>query len=190
MKPPESPIFAAVAKILFFVLNALAAHLLWRGHNLPGGGFIGGLVTAISLVTLGLAVGWEGMGRWLRFDPAWLAFVGIPVAALTGIAPMLRGGTFLEHRMWHLTVPGIGELHLGTALGFDVGVYLVVVGVAAKLIVAFGRAIDGLPAFGHGEEARYASILEEPIENPVAGAPSGPGGVTVGEAGKGGRDAG
>lgn len=161
---PESMILVMVARLVFFVLNAFAIYLLWRGHNAPGGGFIAGLVSAISLVMLSLALGWEELHRVLRFDPGRLAVWGLAVAALPAAAPMVLGRPMLEQYMWSLAIWPIGKLHVGTPLVFDVGVFLVVVGIASKMLFVLGKSTCGFRALVGEEEARYASPADEPIE--------------------------
>ena len=73
MKAPDSYIFKTVVRFSFFVINVFAIYLVLRGHNLPGGGFIGGLAAAISFVLLSLAIGVEELHRVMRFDPVRVA---------------------------------------------------------------------------------------------------------------------
>jgi multicomponent Na+:H+ antiporter subunit B len=175
----RSVLFEPVARGLFFVLHVFAVYLLLRGHDLPGGGFIGGLVSAIAWVMLGLALGWSEVGRVLRVDPARLAAMGLLVAGVTGAAPMLWGRAFFEQFFWHGSVPFLGELHVGTPLAFDAGVFLVVVGITVKMIVVLGRSTSGMRAFPRVEEDRYFSVVEEPIEGQAA-APKVKGGTDAG----------
>lgn len=166
MKGPDSYIFKTVVRFSFFIINILAVYLLLRGHNLPGGGFIGGLASAISLVLLGLALGLEEMHRVLRVDPVRVAVTGLLLATLTGTAPLVVSGSFLEHFHFHFTaVPLLGELHVGTPLLFDLGVFLVVVGVTCKIIFVLAKSTEGLRALVEAEEARYSSTRETPIED-------------------------
>lgn len=165
MTGPQSYIFKAVVRFLFFLVNVFALYLLLRGHNLPGGGFIAGLATAISLILLSLAIGLEELHRVMRFDPMRLAAAGLAVATLTGATPLFLNRPFLEHFNFHFDdVPIIGELHVGTPLVFDVGVYLVVVGIACKIIFVLGKSTQRLRALVAEEEARYSSPVEQPIE--------------------------
>ena len=169
MKGPDSYIFRTIVRFSFFIINLLAIYLLLRGHDLPGGGFIGGLAAAISLVLLSLAVGLQEMHRVLRVDPVRVAAAGLLLAALTGAAPMLAGAPFLEHFNFHFTdVPLLGELHVGTPLVFDIGVYLVVVGVTSKVIFVLAKSTEGLRVLVQEEEARYSSVRETPIEDQPA----------------------
>jgi multisubunit Na+/H+ antiporter MnhB subunit len=165
MTPHPSFIFQSAVRVLFFLINLFAIYLMLRGHNLPGGGFIGGLVTAISLVLLRLAFGLPRTFQILRADPVRIAAVGLLTAALTSAAPMLFGQAFLEHYQVHLHhVPLFGDLHVGTPLAFDFGVYLVVIGVTSKIIFVLGKSTQGYSALQPEEEPRYASPLEVPIE--------------------------
>jgi NADH:ubiquinone oxidoreductase subunit 5 (subunit L)/multisubunit Na+/H+ antiporter MnhA subunit len=162
---PRSVIFSTVVRPVFFLVNIVAFYLLLRGHNSPGGGFIAGLVSGISLVLLSLGVGVEQMHRIVRFDPVRLSAAGLGLSALTGLAPWLAGRAFLEHFSVNLPVPGLGEIHVGTALAFDLGVYLVVVGIVTKVIFVFTKSSRGLRALVEEEEELYSSPLEQPIES-------------------------
>ncbi|MCX8157906.1 MAG: Na(+)/H(+) antiporter subunit B [Verrucomicrobiae bacterium] len=155
-----------MVRVAFFIINLLALYLLLRGHNYPGGGFIGGLAAAISLVLLSLALGLEEMHRVLRFDPVRLAAAGLLLATATGLLPVLAGRPFLEHfhAQWE-HVPFLGKLHVGTPLLFDLGVFLVVVGVTTKIIFVLAKSTAGLRALVQDEEARYSSPRETPIED-------------------------
>lgn len=169
MKAGGSVIFRTVGSVLFFLINVFAVYLLLRGHNLPGGGFIGGLGSALSLIMLSLAFGVERTQRILRVDPVRLAVAGLLVALVTALLPVLAGEPFLRH--FHFTLPG--GIAVGTPLFFDLGVFLVVVGVAAKLIFVLARPNAGLTALAPAEWRRYAAPLEEPIETGAAPEPAG-----------------
>lgn len=163
----SSYIFRQLVQGLFFLINVFALYLMLRGHNFPGGGFIGGLATAISFILLSLAIGMDELDRYMRIDPLRLAAGGLTLAALTSAAPMLFGRPFLEHAHLHLHgVPLFGDLHIGTPLLFDGGVYLVVVGITCKIILVLGRSTLGLGALSPAERLRYSSPLEQPIEEP------------------------
>jgi multicomponent Na+:H+ antiporter subunit B len=166
MRGPDSYLFKTVVRFAFFLVNVFALYLLLRGHNLPGGGFIGGIATAISLILLSLALGIQELHRIMRTDPVRLAASGLLLATLTGLGPMLLGHPFLEHTNFHFhEVPVLGELHLGTPLAFDVGVFLVVVGVTAKIIFVLTKSIEGLRALVIADQSRYSSPVEQPIED-------------------------
>lgn len=175
MKTGQSYIFRAIGSLLFFLINVFAVYLLLRGHNLPGGGFIGGLGAAISLIMLSLAFGVQRTQRILRIDPMQLALIGLLLSVFTALGPVLVGEAFLQH--YHLKferLPLLGTLEFGTPLLFDVGVFLVVVGVTGKLIFVLARPNAGLTALAPREWRRYASRLEAPLEVHTPDEPAGP----------------
>lgn len=165
MTQPLSPIFRALVQVAFFLINLLALHLLLRGHERPGGGFIAGVCTAVSLVLLSLGITVEQTRRTIRWRSARIAAVGALLAVATATAPMFFGLPFFTHV--HVTtadLPALGRVTLSTTLLFDFGVYLVVVGVMAKLLFAFGLSTAGQSAFVQGEEDRFSASFEEPLE--------------------------
>ncbi len=165
MKIGESFILRAIASLLFFPLNVFAVYLLLRGHNLPGGGFIGGLGSALSFILLSLAIGVERAQQMLRFDPVRIAALGLMVALASALLPVALGDPFL--RQYNLKVKGLpvlGDLSVGTPLVFDIGVFLVVVGVTTKMLFVLSRSIGGLPALPAEERMTYSAGVEEPIE--------------------------
>lgn len=169
MTAPNSYIFQTVARLIFFLINVLAIYLLLRGHNDPGGGFIAGLATAISLILLSLAVGLRSLHVIIRVDPARIAFTGLAVALASSAGPALFGRPFLEHYNFHIKTLLLGDLHIGTPLLFDAGVYLVVVGITAKIIFVLAKSTQGFGALVRSEQRRYSAPLESPIEEQQAG---------------------
>lgn len=162
---PQSFLLRALIGLVFLLVNIVSVYLLLRGHNLPGGGFIGGLMTGMSFILLGLVRGWEQLQRELPVPPLRLASFGVLLAILTGLAPMLFGRPFLTQYQVHLHhVPLVGELHLGTPLLFDIGVFFLVSCITVKLVIVLARSTSGLSAFTPGEVPYYASELEDPIE--------------------------
>lgn len=168
MKDPGSFMLRAAASVLLFILNVFAVYLLLRGHNLPGGGFIGGLASAMALLLYGLAVGFERAEAQLGFGPIKMAAIGLGLAVVTSMAPMALGQSYFEHTMLHLDLPFFGEVHAGTTLLFDLGVFLVVVGITVKIIFVIARSTSGLPALSPEGIARYSARLEVPIEESQA----------------------
>jgi len=119
----NSLILTAVARIFFVIMVAGSLWVLLRGHNEPGGGFIGGLVGAAGFSTLALALGVQAARRALYFNPVALMGAGLLLAFLSGVPGLLTDTSFLTHQWGELL-----GLKLGTTIIFDVGVYLVVVG--------------------------------------------------------------
>jgi multicomponent Na+:H+ antiporter subunit A len=141
---PELPLWRAsailrtAARFLVPLLILFSWFLLWRGHNEPGGGFIGGLVAAGALALHALARGPRSARRLLRAPPAILTAVGILAALSSGIPGVLRGEPFMT-ALW-TTLPGEAAVKLGTPLLFDVGVYLVVVGFTLGVLLTLERS--------------------------------------------------
>ena len=122
----DSLILRTAARALLVLLLLLAVFVLIRGHNDPGGGFIGGLLAAGGVAIYQLACGVGPARNLLRVDPRAVAGVGVLTALAGGVFGLVRRGVFLAGSWSQGTVPGIGKL--GTPLVFDVGVFLVVVG--------------------------------------------------------------
>ncbi len=168
MKTGDSYIFRAVGSFLFFVINVFAVYLLLRGHNLPGGGFIGGLGSALSLIMLSLALGVERTQRILRVDPVRLAAAGLLLALVTALLPVFVGEPMLRHFHGEFSnLPLLGTLKVGTPLLFDIGIFFVVVGATAKMIFVLARSSSGLTSLDISEWRRYSAPLEEPVESSV-----------------------
>ena len=116
-----------------------AAFLLFSGHNAPGGGFIAGLVAGIAIVLRYIAGGQNAVRAVLGLPPAGLLGVGLSIALFTGIAGWVWGDTFLESTKWAVEIPVLGTVKATSALPFDIGVFVVVVGVTLAMLSALGR---------------------------------------------------
>lgn len=128
----NSLIFSALARPLCILLVAVSLFVLYRGHNAPGGGFIGGLVAAAGFAVLALADGIETARRRMRVDPLTLVGIGLALGLASGVPGLLTHGSFLTHAWYHS-----GDFHIGTTLIFDVGVYLAVVGGVVAFVLRF-----------------------------------------------------
>jgi multicomponent Na+:H+ antiporter subunit B len=129
---------STVARLLTGVLLVFSVFLLIRGHNLPGGGFGGGLVAASAIVLHALAHGFPSARRMLGMTPRVVAGVGLSIAIASGLAGLATGRAFLTglwNKAWELPVVG----KLGTPLLFDVGVYLTVLGVTCLIVFSLGE---------------------------------------------------
>ena len=131
-----SPILSASASVIALLMFLLSLYILLRGHNEPGGGFIGGLVGAGSLVVLGFAHGIERARRALRFHPISIAGAGLLIAIASGLPALLGGEAFLTH-LWATLDTEIGSLKVGTTYLFDLGVYMVILGSIAAFHFMF-----------------------------------------------------
>jgi multicomponent Na+:H+ antiporter subunit B len=131
----NSIFFKFLARIMMPVLLLFSVALLLRGHNLPGGGFAGGLIGAGSIVLMTLAYGPAEVRRRLRIDFSRSMFYGLALAVIAGIIGIVIGDAFLEGLWWKPFIRGIGRLELGTPLLFDIGVYVVVFSVTCSIVM-------------------------------------------------------
>lgn len=133
------PLLAILARLLLPLALLVAAFIFLRGHNLPGGGFIAGLVTAVALILQYIACG----SRWVRtrvpLDYARLAALGVFVAGLTGLGSWAFGRPFLTSAFGHFQLPLVGAFELATAMLFDLGVYFTVVGATLLILAGIGE---------------------------------------------------
>lgn len=138
----NSIIFRTVSRLLMGLMLLFSLFLLWRGHNEPGGGFIGGLVAAAGLVVYGLADGPKSMRLILRADPGAIALTGLLIAVIAGLMPVVGGSDFLTG-LWLFigATPTDKGLALGTPLLFDIGVYLAVVGGVVGMVIAIEESM-------------------------------------------------
>jgi multicomponent Na+:H+ antiporter subunit B len=160
----SSIIFAAIARLLFFVANLFALYLLLRGHNYPGGGFIAGVCTAVSLILLSFSVGLGEVRRLLRIDPVLIGVIGLTLALASAMVPLLFGDPFLRQYNFKPELPLFGEVYFGTPLTFDIGVYLVVIAVLVKMIFILTECTLGLESIIIEDRELYAASAEEPVE--------------------------
>ncbi|MFZ9932664.1 MAG: Na+/H+ antiporter subunit B [Chthoniobacterales bacterium] len=133
----NSIILATVSRLLTGLLLVFSVFLLLRGHNLPGGGFAGGLVAASAFVLHALATDFASARRLLGFDPRTIMGLGLAVAIASGLLAFFKNKPFLTG-LWDQTpVPLLGKL--GTPLLFDTGVYLLVLGMTCLVVFTLGE---------------------------------------------------
>ena len=136
-----SLILKTATRLLVGLILTFSIYLLLRGHNAPGGGFIAGLVTAIALILQYVAFGAGWTQRRIRADFHPVVALGVLIAGLTGIGSWFFGRPFLTSWHDHVHLPLIGDMEIASAIAFDFGVYLVVVG-AALLVMANLSKVD------------------------------------------------
>jgi multicomponent Na+:H+ antiporter subunit B len=131
----NSVIFRTVAPLIVATMLVFSVYICLRGHNEPGGGFIGGLIAASAIAILGMASGAAEARRALRFDPLSIAGFGIAIAILSGLLSIFLGNPFMTS-IWVYLDLGDSEVPLSTPLIFDIGVYLVVFGTLGSIALA------------------------------------------------------
>lgn len=137
----NSLILRTASRFLLILLFQFSIFLLLRGHNDPGGGFVGGLVLAAALTLYAVAFDVRSMRRALPCRAQTIIAWGLLAAALSGVWPLFKGQPFMTGQWGHFNILGL-DLHLGTPLLFDIGVYLVVVGVVLLVIVSLAEEVE------------------------------------------------
>jgi multicomponent K+:H+ antiporter subunit A len=130
---------ATIGRMLLPVAGVVSVYFLLRGHNAPGGGFIGGLVMATAIIVQYMTSGVLWVEARLRVHPQYWIGLGLLLAGIVGVAAWFVSAPFLTSIEWDLHVPMLGNLHLSSVLLFDIGVYMVVVGATVLMLVAIAH---------------------------------------------------
>ena len=129
-------------RLLYPSIIVLSLYFLFAGHNQPGGGFVGGLTAAAAISLRYVAGGVAAVRRSFYLQPWTVLGGGLVIAVGTAIFPMLLGHSVLEHGTLKVEPPLLGEVKATSALPFDIGVYLIVIGLVLMIFEAFGDDID------------------------------------------------
>jgi multisubunit Na+/H+ antiporter MnhB subunit len=121
--------------VLLPVFLMFSIFLLWRGHNEPGGGFTGGLTAAAGFVLYGMAFGPRAVRQTLKINLKSLIGTGLAISLVSGLLGVFGGRSFFKGLWIQVPLPD-GYVKLGTPLLFDIGVYLVVIGVVLTIVLA------------------------------------------------------
>ncbi|MGG3624869.1 Na(+)/H(+) antiporter subunit B [Bacillus gobiensis] len=132
-------ILQTITKVTSFIILLFSFHLFLAGHNNPGGGFIGGLMTSSAIVLLLLAYDLKTVRQALPINFIYVAAAGLLIAILTGVGSFVFNVPFLSHSFGYFQLPILGKTELATAVLFDIGVYLVVVGITMTIIQTIGE---------------------------------------------------
>ncbi|MFD0291244.1 Na+/H+ antiporter subunit A [Streptomyces sp. NPDC127118] len=161
----RSIVFEVVARLLFHPVLVLSVYLLFCAENMPGGGFVAGLVAGLALITRYLAGGRFELAEAAPLQPG--LFTGLGLFLSTGVALLgLADGTVLHAWTHHGRLPLIGEYHIGTPVLFDFGVYLLVLGVVLDIVRALGAKIDRQIERAAAEQAAAAGTPAPPRPAP------------------------
>jgi multicomponent K+:H+ antiporter subunit A len=132
-------LLVVVTRVLLPLALTVGVYIFLRGHNMPGGGFIAGLIVAIALIMQYLASGYAWAAARRRIDAHMLIGAGVLIAGLTGAGAFAFGSPFLSSSYDHFHLPLVGEFELATAMGFDLGVFLTVVGTVLLALFQISR---------------------------------------------------
>ena len=138
----RSIVFEIVTRLIFHSMIVVALFLLFAGHNAPGGGFAAGLVVGIALAVRYLAGGRYELGEAAPVHPGLLLGSGLLLTTVVGVAGILAGGSVLQSWVIEASLPVFGDVKLVTSLFFDVGVFLLVVGLVLDVLRSLGAEID------------------------------------------------
>ena len=152
----HSIIMQTLTRLLLPLMILVAVFIFLRGHNLPGGGFIAGLVASVALIVQYLANGIDWTAQRLKVDMHWSISFGLLIATATGLVAMGLGYPFLTSTFTHLDWPIVGEFEIASAIAFDLGVFLVVVGATVMSLVELGK----LSETSHTENGHSKSPLK------------------------------
>jgi len=133
----DSPILRSGTRLLVPLMLLFSVFVLVRGHNEPGGGFVGGLVAATAFALVLLSQGLAEARRLLRLDPLALVAAGLFVALASGLPPLLSASPFMTGLWLEVPLPVVGKV--GSPVVFDVGVYLVVLGIVLAILFALAE---------------------------------------------------
>lgn len=135
-----SPILHAATRLLMPLLLLFALFLMLRGHNAPGGGFVGGLIVASAFVLYSIDSGVEASRRALLVDPSKLLAAGLLIALASGLPAVIMGRPFMTALWTDVGIPP-AITALGTPLLFDVGVFLAVIGVVLTIVFTLAEVV-------------------------------------------------
>jgi len=138
-----------IMRAMFAAIVVLAMYLLLRGHDLPGGGFVAGITFAVAIILQYMAGGTRWVEDRLRIRPVLLMGIGLALAAATGAGAWVFAHPFLTSHVAHVDVPLVGQVALPSAILFDLGIFLLVIGATTLILIALAhqslRARPGEP---------------------------------------------
>ncbi|WP_082479584.1 Na+/H+ antiporter subunit A [Agreia sp. Leaf283] len=171
----RSIILEVVVRLLFHSAIVVSVYLLFAGHNLPGGGFAGGLVAGLAFVARYLAAGRFELGEAAPIDAGKLLGFGVLFAGGTALVPIFFGVDALTSTWFEAEIPVVGHIEFVTSTLFDIGVYLVVVGLALDILRSLGAEIDRQQEEDHDDESSDDDGLPGAHEvNSLSSAPDAP----------------
>ncbi|MEO3866217.1 monovalent cation/H+ antiporter subunit A [Rheinheimera fenheensis] len=135
----HSLLLSTVSQSLLPLAIMVSIYIFFRGHNLPGGGFIAGLVTAVAIILQYIAQGVDWVKARMNVEYQRVVAVGLMIALLTGVASWLFNRPFLTSWFDYFDIPLLGKIELASAMAFDLGVYVTVVGSTLLILASLGK---------------------------------------------------
>jgi multicomponent Na+:H+ antiporter subunit A len=140
--PRRSLLLEVATRLIFPIIVMFSIYVLFVGHDLPGGGFAAGLIVGLALTLRYIAGGPFELGEAAPIDAGALMGTGMVIATATAFGGLLGGGAALQSAILHWNVPVLGELTVVTSTFFDIGVYLIVIGLVLDVLHSFGAELD------------------------------------------------
>ena len=138
----RSIIFEVITRLIFHAIILVSLYLLIAGHNLPGGGFAGGLLAGIAFAIRYVAGGRFELEQSIKVPAGIILGSGLAIAAIAGVVPLFFGGQVFQAYDVEVVLPLFGHVHFASAMVFDIGVYLVVIGLVIDVLRSLGSEID------------------------------------------------
>jgi len=135
MYKPNNLILRSTASLITFILLGFAVYLLLAGHNSPGGGFVGGLMTSAAILLMFMAYGEKAVKKIIPVNFIYFIPLGLLIATVTGLGALLFQVPFLTQTYGIIQLPLIGDIELASAMLFDIGVYFTVFGTTMTIIL-------------------------------------------------------
>lgn len=150
---------AVLVRLLLPIAVVISMYLFMRGHNQPGGGFVAGLVMSVAFILQYMVAGTQWVEAQMSLRPLRWMGTGLLFAIGTGLGSMFLGYPFMTTHTAHLDLPLLGDIHVASALFFDVGVYAVVVGSTLLILTALAH---------QSVRSHRPTSLPKPVPNPIA----------------------
>ncbi len=173
-KPPRSATMLLLdtsMRVLYPSVIVLGLYFLLAGHNRPGGGFVGGLMVGSALALRYVAQGHRAVGSSFRLPAHVILGLGLMIAAVTAFVPVLLGGSIMEHGDKEFDLPLFHHVKITSALPFDFGVDLVVVGLVLMAFAAFGDDRPGTITADPDEDSSGQATGQAPRRADGGGGP-------------------
>jgi len=155
--PRRSLLLEVVTRMIFHVIVVFSVYVLFVGHDAPGGGFAAGLIVGLALTLRYIAGGAFELGEAAPVDPGILMGIGLLISSVTAVYGLLAGGDALQSTILSGTVPVLGDLKFVTSSFFDIGVYLIVIGLVLDVLRSLGAELDRQGVLERAEPAQSSS---------------------------------
>lgn len=138
----NTTILEKTARLFLWIVAVLSVILLLRGHNLPGGGFIAGIVLSVGFIFYGIVFGSYAIQKIIKYNSRTWMGIGLLLVLISAIIPVLAGSEVMTGTWFIISLPLMGEIHLGTPLLFDTGIFVTVAGLILSVIISIIEVLE------------------------------------------------